>query len=187
MPRIEPRIPLAHAPRLQLRRLDEDHLQFGTLPIHQLQPADREGIGEGRRPDIDIQAALQLRQRRAIGELPVAVAVGQQMQFAVAGLALHAQLRFPQMPALVPAQAVFQLIGWLAFLTDRPQLAVGASILQAQGFPAGGRLVPDSRPAQFLQHGSSSSRPRRRRLGRRRTTNWCERVSAARSSASSMG
>lgn len=52
---------LAHATWLQGRGLDVERADFRALAIGQAQAADREGVGEGAWPNIDVQATVECR------------------------------------------------------------------------------------------------------------------------------
>jgi hypothetical protein len=64
----------------QLRNADVGDINVGELTGLKPEPADREGVGEGCRRDVDVDAPIELGYGFSATSLPVALPIGEQLE-----------------------------------------------------------------------------------------------------------
>src|SRR6185295_10403236 len=90
----------------QVRREDPCHAELSPLSDRHRLATNRETIGKRGRPDIDIQAAVELVPGPAIAVAPVALAVRLQTQCSGGALRRDDQVCSAEPPCFVPGEAV---------------------------------------------------------------------------------
>jgi hypothetical protein len=98
----QPRIGLRLRANRQVRRVDPGHAKLPPLTDSHRLTANREAVGKGRWPDIDIQAAVELVDVPAIAVSPVAQAVRLQSQRSGGPFCVEYQFGIAELPRFVP-------------------------------------------------------------------------------------
>src|SRR5437667_3056694 len=144
----EPRISLPHGSYGQLRCGDPRHDELPPLADGHGPTANRERVREGGRPDVDVDAAVEVRPGPTGSVAPVTLAIGLEPQGPRAGFGRHPEPRRVEPPRRVPGEVIGQAEG-AAGLVEREDGALGRALpepqmLEPHALPV---LVPDRRPA----------------------------------------
>src|SRR5262249_58173993 len=105
------RIRLARRANAQLGRRDPCHDEHAPLADGDRIAAERERVREGRRPDVDVETAVELRQRARLTVPPIALSVALELQRPGLVLRGHDEPRIGHAPRCIPGEPIAETEG----------------------------------------------------------------------------